>query len=223
MRAGRAAPARGPSPTPTAGCEGNRRGAPPRRFTSAPAAAGGLRQTLSYQLLSSKPPLRPVLLGCPRQEEEAASVARRQQSRAPCLHAAQTDNRRERTQGGGMKLERPRQGQRGSPCARLGPCSPQGGTSGGRAGLTPRTPPGRGEPPPAVAQCASHSHVVEAEQVIAREGPERGHSAAAAKVGPPRPRPRRRKSSRERPRRSAAGNCFRATSCSATTQRRSSL
>lgn len=65
---------------------------------------------------------------------------------------------------------------------------------------------------------ALHSHVVEAEQVIAREGPERGHCAAAAEAGSGDPAPA---SPEVVLRAVAAGggaeNYFRATSCSATT------
>lgn len=87
------------------------------------------------------------------------SQARRQQGRAPAAgsraaptsaHPAQPDSRRS-TRGGGMKLERLGHGQQGSPCGRPAPasaCSPPGGTSGGRAGLTPRTRPGGGGAPP---------------------------------------------------------------------------
>lgn len=102
------------------------------------------------------------------------------------------------------------------PRLRLRPGGSQGRARGGRRGIGLRARDrGRGHPR---QPRAPHSHVVEAEQVIAREGPERSHCAAAAEAGLGDPRARPAGSCPARGcRGGGAENCFRATSCSATT------
>lgn len=60
-----------------------------------------------------------------------------------------------------------------------------------RPGLLPTPTPrprGRNGSSMAMVRERGHSHIVEAEQVVARESPESGHPVAAAGAGPPRPR-----------------------------------
>lgn len=95
------------------------------------------------------------------------------------------------------------------------------GPSGRPARLPPRAAPGTRRPPPGPS--VPHSHVVEAKQVVACKGPERGHRvAAAAGTGS---RKHRTRPAGSRPARmpwggtgggGSAENYFRATSCSAT-------
>lgn len=125
------------------------------------------------------------------------------------------------TQGCGMKPQRLGQGQQGGPHVLPGPGSDPaapGRSQWRAAGVAPRAPArerGRGHQR---RPRAPHSHVVEAEQVIASEGPERRHCAAAAEAGSGGSRARPAGSC---PARGGGGggreNCFRATSCSATT------
>lgn len=135
----------------------------------------------------------------------------------PRLRRARKDARKvaapgPRSAGRSARPPRPRPRLR----LRLRPGGSQGRARGGRRGIGLRARDrGRGHPR---QPRAPHSHVVEAEQVIAREGPERSHCAAAAEEGLGDPRARPAGSCPARGcRGGGAENRFRATSCSATT------
>lgn len=128
------------------------------------------------------------------------------------------------TQGCRMKSQHLSQGQRGAPHVRPRPGSDSAApreapmAAGGGGSRGPRAPARERGCSHQRQPRGAHSHVVEAEQVIARESPERGHraAAAAAEAGLPRAPPALPVVALRGSPRGGAGNCFRATSCLAT-------